>query len=283
MANLRDLGLSEYEARAYRALLRTGSTTAKELSQTSEVPVGRIYDVLSNLEQRDLVRSQAASRPKKYAAVEPDTALDRLLDERKRELEERAEQYEETVDELAAELDRQSAPAEEGFWTAAVGPEESVDMLVERLATADERIVIVAGSISPQFDIGDVGERVTDELTDAAGRGVDVSVLMSTDLVASLPETLGRRYADELVGQNGFEVRVTDEIEGTFNLIDFREVCIEVPNPLDPGETFALIDLTDSEFANDVRDVISPRWQEAERLDLDRDLGAGLDPDPDLG
>ena len=77
MASLRDLGLSEYEARAYRALLRSGPTTAKELSRTSDVPMGRIYDVLNGLEQHRLVRSQAASRPKKYAAVEPEVGLDR--------------------------------------------------------------------------------------------------------------------------------------------------------------------------------------------------------------
>ena len=44
MSSLRDLGLSEYEARAYRSLLETGPTTAKELSRASDVPMGRIGD-----------------------------------------------------------------------------------------------------------------------------------------------------------------------------------------------------------------------------------------------
>ena len=74
MASLRDLGLSEYEERAYRSLLETGPTTAKELSRTSDVPMGRIYDVLNSLETHNLVRSQAASRPKKYVAVSDSTA-----------------------------------------------------------------------------------------------------------------------------------------------------------------------------------------------------------------
>ncbi|MFB6219023.1 MAG: helix-turn-helix domain-containing protein, partial [Halobacteriaceae archaeon] len=46
MADLGDLGLSEYESRAYRALLRTGPATAEELSEESGVPMGRVYDVL---------------------------------------------------------------------------------------------------------------------------------------------------------------------------------------------------------------------------------------------
>ncbi len=84
MATLRDLGLSEYEARVYRALLSAGPATAKELSRRSDVPMGRIYDVLNGLEATSLIRSQQSSRPKKYAPVEPETALPRLLEEKRR-------------------------------------------------------------------------------------------------------------------------------------------------------------------------------------------------------
>src|SRR6056297_3130307 len=169
MASLRDLGLSEYEARAYRALLDAGPTTAKELSRASEVPMGRIYDVLSSLETHNLARSQSASRPKKYVAVEPETALNRLLDDKLEELEEQANQYEDIVEELTEELDA-GEPVEEGFWTAAVGPEESTDLLVERLDAADDQIVMVAGDSSAQFDIGDVGELVSQHLESALDR-----------------------------------------------------------------------------------------------------------------
>src|SRR6056297_2747560 len=116
MASLKDLGLSDYEASAYRALLETGPATAKELSEASGVPMGRIYDVLASIESQHLVRSQAASRPKKYAAVEPETALDRLLDDRKRELAEKADQYEDIVDELTGDLEHPTEP-DDGFWT----------------------------------------------------------------------------------------------------------------------------------------------------------------------
>jgi sugar-specific transcriptional regulator TrmB len=267
MADLRDLGLSEYEARSYRALLRTGPTTAKELSRASDVPMGRIYDVLNTLEQYSLVRSQAASRPKKYVAVEPDTALDRLLEDKRKELEEKARQYEGIVDELVDELDV-TEPVEGQFWTAAVGHDETLDLLLERLAAADRHIVMVAGSSSVQFDLGEVGELVVEELERALDRGVEVLLLMSPELVETLPPSVGERYTDYLVDHPQFEVRTTSNVSGTFNLIDDSEVCIEVPNPLDPGETFAMIDLKDPEFASDVRSVFDPRWENAEVLSL---------------
>jgi sugar-specific transcriptional regulator TrmB len=267
MSSLRDLGLSEYEARAYRSLLRTGATTAKELSRASDVPMGRIYDVLNGLEQHGLVRSQAASRPKKYVAVEPETGLDRLLGAKKRELDEKAAQYESVVDELVGELDA-AEPVEGQFWTAAVGPAETVDLLVERLSAATEDVVMVAGAPSAQFDIGEVGDRVVDELESALDRGVTVSLLLSPELVGTLPRRIGERYRSRLADHPAFAVRTSPDVTGTFNLIDESEVCIEVPNPLESGEALAMFDLKDPEFAGDVRSVFEPRWERADPLSL---------------
>jgi sugar-specific transcriptional regulator TrmB len=266
MASLRDLGLSEYEARAYRALLQTSPTTAKDLSEASDVPMGRVYDVLANLERYDLIRSQTAGTPTKYAAVEPETGLDRLLAERKRDLRERAEQYEDTVDQLLADLDEEAVPGDERFWTAAVGPEESVDLLLERLAAADQQVTIVAGDVSPHLDVGKVGERFESTLKAALDRGVSVSILLSPEILAALPTELRNSDMGALASRERFELRIDNQIEGTFNLIDGREVCVEVPNPLQPAETFALIALEDQTFAAQARAAFEPRWDEAEPL-----------------
>lgn len=267
MASLRDLGLSEYEARAYRSLLNTGPTTAKELSRASDVPMGRIYDVLNSIEQYNLVRSQTASRPKKYVAVEPATALDRLLDDKKRELDEKAEQYESIVDDLSDELDA-AEPVEEQFWTASVGPEETIDLLLERLTAADRDIVMVAADPAPRMDIRTVGDEVLAHLEDALDRGVSVDVLMTRELVASLSENVGRRYQETLQQRDDFDVRISDEVTGSFNIIDGVEVCIQVPNPLASQEVFGMIDLKDPEFAADVHEEFHPSWEQATPLEF---------------
>jgi sugar-specific transcriptional regulator TrmB len=264
MASLRDLGLSEYEERAYRALLNTGPTTAKELSRASDVPMGRIYDVLNSIEQYNLVRSQTASRPKKYIAVEPDTALDRLLEDKKRELHEQAEQYEQIVDELGAELEA-ADPVEEQFWTATVGEAESLDLLLERIAAADDRVVMLAAERAPAFDVGEVGGQVTDALAEALDRGVTVQVLMSPALVEALPRAVGRRYTEDLQSRPEWTVK-TGDVSGNVTLVDDAEVLVQVPNPLDPEEPFALIDLKDPEFAADAEAAFRPAWEAAEEL-----------------
>jgi sugar-specific transcriptional regulator TrmB len=266
MASLRDLGLSEYESRAYKALLRTGPTTAKELSRASDIPMGRIYDVLNSLEGNELARSQTASRPKRYAAVEPDTALDRLLAERKQELAARAEQYEQIVEELGENLE--TTDPEEPFWTAALGPEDAADLLVERIAATEDRIVMVVTTPAAQLDLDRVGGRVVDELERALDRGVSVSILMRPELVESLPPDIEKRYRRHLQAHEAFTVRVSEDVTGTFELIDGVEVCIEVPHPLEPEGTFAVIDLKDPEFAASVANAFRPRWEEATSPEL---------------
>jgi len=267
MTNLRDLGLSEYEARAYRSLLRTGPTTAKELSRTSEVPMGRIYDVLNGLEQHQLVRSQAAGRPKKYLAVEPEIALDRLLDAKKKELEAKAKQYETVVETLVDEMDA-GTPVDEQFWTAAVGPDETLDLLCERISAAEDELIYVAGSPASGIDLQQASSRLTTQLEDALGRGVDIELLITPSVVAELPERNVAQHHNRLGEYENFAVRTLDTVDWTFTLIDRIEVCIAVPNPMDPTQSFAMIDLKDTAFTGDLREEFQMQWEQAEPFEL---------------
>ena len=68
---LNDANLSTYEVNAYIALLtssRTNSPTAKEISFKSNVPGGRIYEVLEDLSSKGMVEI-IDSRPKKFRAI----------------------------------------------------------------------------------------------------------------------------------------------------------------------------------------------------------------------
>ncbi|WP_342764001.1 TrmB family transcriptional regulator [Halococcus hamelinensis] len=55
---LQDLGLKEYEAKCFAALTRLSSGTAKEISDTAEVPRTRVYDAVRVLESSGLVEIQ---------------------------------------------------------------------------------------------------------------------------------------------------------------------------------------------------------------------------------
>ena len=68
-ALLRKAGLTDYEARAYRALLELGSATAADVADASRIPRTRIYAVLDGL-LGDWVAVEPG-RPKRYRARDP--------------------------------------------------------------------------------------------------------------------------------------------------------------------------------------------------------------------
>ena len=56
------LGLNLYETNAYKALILLGEATAAQTSKESEVPYGRIYDVLAALEQKGFVKKHVLKK-----------------------------------------------------------------------------------------------------------------------------------------------------------------------------------------------------------------------------
>ncbi|MEE8178944.1 MAG: helix-turn-helix domain-containing protein [Nitrosopumilaceae archaeon] len=73
--SLDKIGLTSYEIRTFSSLLKAGELTASDLSQKSGVPYSKIYEVLGSLEEKSWVGSDD-SRPTKYFAKSPATALD---------------------------------------------------------------------------------------------------------------------------------------------------------------------------------------------------------------
>lgn len=69
--------LNEYEVKIWTALLSRGVATAGELSDTSNVPRSRSYDVLESLEKKGFVIMKLG-KPIKYMAINPEEILRRV-------------------------------------------------------------------------------------------------------------------------------------------------------------------------------------------------------------
>ncbi|MCD6208844.1 MAG: hypothetical protein J7J67_01460 [Thermoproteales archaeon] len=74
------LGLTKNEAKAYVALLELEVASPLEIAEYAEIPISRVYFVLSSLSKKGFVESQRG-RPKLYRAISPRIAL-RLLKEK---------------------------------------------------------------------------------------------------------------------------------------------------------------------------------------------------------
>ena len=74
---LKDFGLNTYESKLWVALLSRGVSTAGELSDISNVPRSRAYDVLESLEKKGFIIVKVG-KPIKYLAVPPSEVVERV-------------------------------------------------------------------------------------------------------------------------------------------------------------------------------------------------------------
>jgi len=266
MADLSELGLTTYEDQAYRSLLTLGATTATTLAAESGVPEGRIYDVLSNLEARGMVRSQEASRPKRYVAVEPEVAVDRLAEGQIRELEAQIDRYETVAAEAAEELGSETS-VEDRFWTTAIGTDDAVELLFERIDAADSEVIMVADAVPEPLDLGEVGSDLLDRLAKSIDRDVDVSLLVSEDILTEIPRNLFDRAASGPFDANRFTVRTTETLYGSLYLIDNAELCIPVISPIERERVLGLINLKDPSFARELDKRFRMVWEDSTIVD----------------
>lgn len=77
LSKLRQIfGLNLYEAKIWTALLSRGVSTAGELSEISNVPRSRAYDILESLEKKGFIVMKLG-KPIKYVAVKPSEVVER--------------------------------------------------------------------------------------------------------------------------------------------------------------------------------------------------------------
>lgn len=160
---LQDLGLKEYEAKCFAALTRLPSGTAKEISDTAEVPRTRVYDAVGILESEGLVEIQHGS-PQRFRALSIDEVISILSDRYSSRIEQ--------LDRTLREIDSRQENAEEGpheVWSLS-GTTSITARAREMVQSADDEIVLVVGSEAMLTDT------LYKSLRAATGANVDVIV-----------------------------------------------------------------------------------------------------------
>jgi HTH-type transcriptional regulator, sugar sensing transcriptional regulator len=149
--HLQALGLTEYEARAYVALLGLGRAQPAKIARHSKIPRPKVYETLERLEARGLATRTQVS-PLEYAPL----SMREYLARSRREFDGRLEDLERALVRLTPE------PAPEAVYP--LRGEAAVLGLIEDLIINARRTLHLAGP-----------ETMLDTLEARAGRGVHVS------------------------------------------------------------------------------------------------------------
>lgn len=82
---LNQFGLNEYEAKVYSTMVTLGPTKAGNISKESKVPQSKIYEVLDQLMEKQLVEF-LGGRPKEFRAIPPQFAMRTLIQNKEKGL-----------------------------------------------------------------------------------------------------------------------------------------------------------------------------------------------------
>ena len=214
---LRELGLTEYEARAYLALVAHGELTAREISQLSGVPYSKIYGVLEALRERGWVGFKPG-RPKLYYAKPPSEAV---RAERLRREEELRSLEAALVEELQPLYERSRAVERPDIWIIR-GAREVLAKIAEVLSRATREVLMAI----PAAAKGILGA-LKHSIAHLRFSGLEVRVLASEDLKDELSELSGLA-----------EIRLRSGMFGGGVIADGREAVLVLTSG--PGDLMAI-------------------------------------------
>jgi sugar-specific transcriptional regulator TrmB len=203
---LRELGLTQYETRAYLALLDKGVLTASQISEYAEVPYSKIYEVLASLEKKGWIKAERG-RPSKYYPKSPSEALEAA----KLRLEEMTKSWEQAIlSELQPLYEKRGIREKPDIWILR-GEFSILAKLKETLDKAKKEVMIAAPSLPKTL-----GNTVVSVLTRLQSAGVDVLFMISREA----KDWNLRKIA------NVAEVRVRDQMFGGGVIVDSREAML---------------------------------------------------------
>ncbi len=222
---LEDIGLNMYERKIYAALISRGVSTAGELSEMTNVPRSRAYDVLESLAEKGFAILKP-SKPMQYVAVPPEEALENTKDLHREEMEEKVNQVErfkdsEAVNELQNLYSEGVTRVEPSEMSGALKGRYNVFKHLGNMFSGAERDIRI---MTTETGLQHIHENHLDELEAAKNNGVSIRILA--------PITDENRDASDQL-QGVAEVRhLNDDIdgrpEGRIHIIDDEQVAFSL-------------------------------------------------------
>jgi len=203
---LRELGLTDYETRAYLALLEKGVLTASQVSENAGVPYSKVYETLTSLERKGWIETEQG-RPGRYYPKAPSEALATA----KLQLEERLKMWEKTISsELEPFYEKREIREKPDIWILR-GEFNTITKLREMLEETKSELM-VAAPVFPKT----LADSVVPILQRLQSTNVKILFMVSKQATAWNLKEL----------ESFAEVRVKDQMFGGGVIVDGREAIL---------------------------------------------------------
>jgi len=246
-----DYGLTEYEAKAYAALVELEEATAREVADVSRVPRTKIYGVIDDLHQKSLVEV-IPERPKRFLPQPFHDYLDGYEDE----FQERLQQVKEDKERFKDLNDDSDSPSIQGAgkFRMLKGRKNVLNRMLEMVEEAEESVWMLGSAFAP-LRLNYYSPLMHDKIEEGVVARVQCPVLATNRM--DIKETMA--YAD-------VRHRDTDNTGSSILVVDGEEALITHYIPDDThlfkGEDVAMW-TDDPAVVADQAELLANTWTDA--------------------
>jgi sugar-specific transcriptional regulator TrmB len=242
---LREMGLSQYEAQVYLALIGEGGSDVATVIRKAAIPQNKAYEALASLERKGFAELLLGDR-KRYRAIEPKQAYARY----RREVEGALGQAELAMREIAAAAPRQPMPEPSIPGIRLISSERVAPVFEEKMNQANTELLIAVRA--PVTRIGDV-----EAAKYARSAGLKAKWLIERAAIDDRKTGAKLLEWAKAIGN----ARVHDFVPLRMGVYDGRDCLLELRET--DGSRFALL-LPNPGLAEDMRALFLRLWSEAE-------------------
>jgi len=254
---LHKFGLTEYEAAAYSTLVFLGSAKAGKISKGSNIPQSKIYGVLDQLMEKQLVEF-LGGRPKEFKAIPPKVALGNLIENKEKEIKGLYEKAE-----MLSKFLRPLPPKEvfEGVWTT---KGKGLKDFINRLSDMYDRTKNYAYCLTRDFTWS---SRLAKSVKGCQKRGVEIRTITMGE-INEKNYTMAKWFYSHDVKIKLFKTKVHPRIITT----DGKEVLIRLDRNPVKRERFPFISIysADISLARVFDDYMKNLWKIAEPVNFEK-------------
>ncbi|MGM5483413.1 MAG: TrmB family transcriptional regulator [Nanobdellota archaeon] len=236
--------LSRYQKNIFNILLSSNPLPANKISKISGVPIGKIYDELNNLIEKEII-SFKNTRPRKYYANDPKSTIQNLLKKQRKKLE--------NIEKSALEEIGNKRNIAEVY----NNPLDIRQSQIKAFKWSKEEVLQCLGIIHKPNENRDIKRVYEKEIISAVKNGINFMAIYQKGHLP--PETLidlSKKYKN-------FRIKYSNYPIPRFDIIDENRVLFRIQNPLDTSETLSNIIINNVDLAKKLKLKFMTLWDES--------------------
>ncbi len=276
---LKSANLSNYEINAYITLSISNPLKAREISERSDIPIGRIYDILEKLKEKGLIENQEV-RPKMYKSLPFSFAFQTLIDQVSNEnqqkisvLYEKARKIESKIFNSNLSMNKQISKT---FCSIEYDRNSILSLYISNVKELKEELLTMSFLNEEILNFISIGENYFLEILEAMNRGVQVKYLWTlkpgiNPFTSNLTNKNQKIYhkIEKIINDKynlsidikGFDMKYVPKIIPTqFSIFDKKRVIFKIHNPFRTSEILFALNLLDPNLAMKLREIYLNIW-----------------------